>query len=131
MLGDGKGNFRPLSIKESGFFSNKDAKALAIIYLGKNESPVLLGTNNNDKMFAYSFLSNMQSKIALTEKDRFAEIYYKDGRKEKRENNIGSGYLSEGSKTISFVPGLVDKVVVTDYLGQQRTTFQGQAIASK
>ena len=91
----------------------------------------LLGTNNNDKMFAYNFTSNIQSKVAMTEKDRFAEISYKDGRKEKRENNIGSGYLSQGSKTISFIPNLVDKVVITDYLGQQRTVFQGQAIASK
>jgi hypothetical protein len=131
MLGDGKGGFKPLTIQQSGFLSTKDAKALAVIYLGKNETPVLLGTNNNDKMFAYNFTSNIQSKVAMTEKDRFAEISYKDGRKEKRENNIGSGYLSQGSKTISFIPNLVDKVVITDYLGQQRTVFQGQAIASK
>ncbi|MEP7127228.1 MAG: VCBS repeat-containing protein [Chitinophagales bacterium] len=131
MLGDGKGNFKPLPIQESGFFSDKDAKALAIIYLGKNEAPVLLGTNNNDKMFAYSFATNIQSKVALTEKDRFAEIFFKDGRKEKHENNIGSGYLSESTRTVSFVPSLVDKVVITDYQGQQRTAFQGQAIASK
>ncbi|HUM45500.1 MAG TPA: hypothetical protein PLD84_01140, partial [Chitinophagales bacterium] len=131
MLGDGKGNFKPLSVQESGFLSTKDAKALAIIYLGKNEAPVLLGTNNNDKMFAYNFVSNIQSKVALTEKDRFAEIFFKDGRKEKHENNIGSGYLSQGSRTVSFIPNLVDKVVITDYLGQQRTAFQGQAIASK
>ena len=67
----------------------------------------------------------------MTEKDRYAEIFFKDGRKEKQENNIGSGYLSEGSKTVAFIPALVDKVVITDYKGQQRTAFQGQAIASK
>jgi len=131
LIGDGTGNFKPLKVQESGFFSNLDAKALAIIYLGKNEAPVLLGTNNNNKMFAYSFINNIQTKIALTEKDRYAEIYYKDGRKEKHENNIGSGYLSQSSKTVAFIPSLVEKVIVSDYLGQERTAFQGQAIASK
>jgi hypothetical protein len=118
-------------VQESGFFSNLDAKALALIYLGKNETPVILGTNNNNKMFAYNLVNNIQTKISLTEKDRFAEIYFKDGRKEKHENNIGSGYLSQGSKTVSFIPDLVEKVMISDYLGQQRTAFQGQAIASK
>nr|MBA2406706.1 VCBS repeat-containing protein [Chitinophagales bacterium] len=131
MIGDGKGNFKPLTVQESGFFSNLDAKALALIYLGKNETPVILGTNNNNKMFAYNLVNNIQTKISLTEKDRFAEIYFKDGRKEKHENNIGSGYLSQGSKTVSFIPDLVEKVMISDYLGQQRTAFQGQAIASK
>lgn len=131
MEGDGKGNFKPITAEQSGFLSTKDAKALAFIYLGKNETPVLLGTNNNDFMFAYDFVHNIQNKVALTEKDRFAEIFFKDGRVEKHENNIGSGYLSEGSKTISFIPALVEKVVITDYLGKERIAFQGQAIASK
>jgi hypothetical protein len=131
LVGDGAGNFKVAPLQESGFFSNKDAKALAVIYLGKNDAPVILGTNNNDKMFAYSFVNNIQGKVPMTEQDRFAEIYYKDGTKEKVELNIGSGFLSENSKTVAFIPSLVNKVVITDYKGSQRTAFQGEAIASK
>ena len=50
LIGDGKGNFKPMTVQESGFFNKKDAKALALIYVGKSEVPVILGTNNNDSM---------------------------------------------------------------------------------
>jgi hypothetical protein len=116
---------------QSGFFNKKDAKALALIYIGKNEQPVILGTNNNDSMFAYEFTHNMQSKVALTQHDRFADIYFRDGRKARHEVNIGDGYLSEGSNTLAFLPVLVEKIVVTDDKNQQRTVFQGAALASK
>jgi len=131
MLGDGKGDFNPIPIQESGFVSRKDAKALALIHVGKDEIPVILGTNNNDSMFAYEFVHNVQRKIALTQHDRFADIYYKDGKKERQEVNIGSGYLSQGSIMISFVPELVDRIVVTDDKNQQRTVYESNALASK
>lgn len=131
LIGDGKGNFKPMNVQESGFFNKKDAKALALIYLGKNEAPVILGTNNNDSMFAYEFTKNIQSKIALTQHDRFADIYFKDGKKARHEVNIGDGYLSQGSNTLSFLPELVEKIVVTDDQNKQRTVYQGNALASK
>ena len=131
MLGDGKGNFRPLTAEESGFFSHKDAKALALIHLGKEEHPVILGTNNNDSMFAFEMIKNTQHKLTLTQHDRFALIYYRDGRTERQEVNVGSGYLSQGSLTISFVPELVEKIVVTDDKNQQRVAFENSALASK
>jgi len=131
MLGDGKGDFNPVPIQQSGFLSRKDAKALALIHVGKEETPVILGTNNNDSMFAYEFVHNTQRKITLTQHDRYAEIYYKDGKKERQEVNIGSGYLSQGSLMISFLPELVDKIIVTDDKNQQRTVFESNALASK
>jgi len=131
MLNDGKGNFTPLSVQQSGFFSNKDAKALAMIHVGKEEEPVILGTNNNDTMFAYEFTHNVEHKIKLTQHDRFAEILYKDGRKQKQEVNIGSGYLSQGSLMISYVPELVEKITVTDDKNQERIVYQSNALASK
>ncbi len=131
MLGDGKGDFNVIPIQQSGFYSHKDAKALAMIHVGKDETPVLLGTNNNDSMFAYEFVHSTERKVTLTQHDRYAEIFYKDGKKERREVNVGSGYLSQGSLIISFVPELVDKIVVTDDKNQQRTVFEGNALASK
>jgi hypothetical protein len=131
LIGDGKGDFKSMKVAESGFFSNKDAKALALIYVGKNQMPVILGTNNNDAMFAYEFRKNSQTKILLSQQDLFAEIYFKDGRKARHEVNIGSGYLSQGSNTISFNPLLIDKIVVTNNKGQQRNAFENIIVASK
>jgi hypothetical protein len=130
MLGDGKGNFTYLPSNESGFLSNKDAKALAMIYMGKNQTPVLLGTNNNDKMFAYQ-LTSTSSKVPYTEQDKFADIYLKDGKKIRLEMNFGSGFLSQNSKEISYIPALTEKVVITDYKNQSRTVFQSEALAAK
>ncbi|QLG44754.1 VCBS repeat-containing protein [Costertonia aggregata] len=51
MLGDGKGGFSPLSIKESGFFSNKDAKKIRVLI--NKEKRFVLVANNNDKLQSF------------------------------------------------------------------------------
>ena len=50
MLGDGKGNFNPLNVRESGFFAPKDVKDLALIRLGSGKQLGILVANNNGKM---------------------------------------------------------------------------------
>lgn len=50
MLGDGKGNFNPLNVLESGFFAPKDVKDLALIRLGANKELGILVANNNGGM---------------------------------------------------------------------------------
>jgi len=131
LLGDGHGNFTYLPSRESGFFSNKDAKALAMIYVGKNMTPVMLGTNNNDTMFAYELTTRTAEKIPYTQNDRTADIYLKDGRRMHDELNVGGGYMSQNSKVIAFIPSLTDKVIITDDKNQQRTVFQSTALAAK
>ena len=81
-------------------------------------------------MFAYQLTSN-SSKVPYTEQDKFADIYLKDGRKMRLEMNIGSGFLSQNSKEIAYIPSITEKVVVTDYKNQSRTVFQAEALASK
>ncbi|MFI1772033.1 VCBS repeat-containing protein [Thalassobellus citreus] len=46
MLGDGKGNFSPKSINESGLFINNDSKKIRLLKSGEDE--FLLVANNND-----------------------------------------------------------------------------------
>ncbi|MFI5136138.1 MAG: FG-GAP repeat domain-containing protein, partial [Chitinophagales bacterium] len=131
MLGDGHGNFNYLPSRESGFFSSKDAKALAMIYVGKNMTPVMLGTNNNDTMFAYELTTRAEEKISYSQNDRTADIYLKDGRRMHDELNFGGGYMSQSSKVVAFVPALTDKVIITDDKNQQRTVYQSTALAAK
>ena len=50
LKGDGKGDFKPVSINESGFFAPNDAKAMKVIKVGNKE--VILVANNNDFMQA-------------------------------------------------------------------------------
>ncbi len=46
LKGNGKGDFTPVSIKESGFFAPNDAKDMRVIKVGNRE--VILVANNND-----------------------------------------------------------------------------------
>ena len=50
MLGDGKGNFQPLNVRESGLFAPKDVKDLALIRLGTKKELGILVANNNGGM---------------------------------------------------------------------------------
>jgi hypothetical protein len=46
MKGDGKGNFTPIPLLESGFFAPHDSKDMKMIYLGRQKSPAVLVANN-------------------------------------------------------------------------------------
>src|SRR6185295_7838860 len=110
---------------------DKDAKALAMIYVGKNQVPVLLGTNNNDKMFAFELMKNEAGKVAYNQTDHYVDVFLKDGRKIRNEVSTGNGYMSQNARIIAFIPSLTDKVIVTDEKNQQRTVYQSAALASK
>ena len=53
LLGDGSGNFKPLSVSKSGFFAANHAKDLEMIHIGANKTPVVLVANNNGPMEAF------------------------------------------------------------------------------
>ncbi|MBA3647346.1 MAG: VCBS repeat-containing protein [Chitinophagales bacterium] len=131
LLGDGAGNFNYLPSVKSGFFNNQDAKALSMIYIGKNKAPVMLCTNNNDKMLAFSLDDHGTEKIPYTDKDKYIEVILNDGHTQRHETNFGGGYLSQNANVISFIPGLTSKVVITDYKNQERTVFSSGTLAAK
>ena len=54
MLGDGKGNFNPVSQEESGLFAPMDVKDLGMLYTGPNQSRILLVANNNFGMQTFA-----------------------------------------------------------------------------
>ncbi len=47
MLGDGNGNFEPLSMQQSGIIARNDVRDIALIKTGPNEAPLVLVANNN------------------------------------------------------------------------------------
>ena len=56
LLGDGKGGFDPLGVKESGFFANKDAKKIISVFNGDKKWVIV--ANNNDKTHFYEQIKN-------------------------------------------------------------------------
>jgi len=120
LKGNGKGIFEPTLFEESGFYFNKDSKALAKIAGVNNQNLILAAHNNGDlKAFQHDHKNAPNSQITAKEDEAWAEIYYKNGISEKIEFYAGGGYLSQSSKLI-VLSKKVDYVVFYDQAGSSR-----------
>ncbi len=122
LQGDGKGNFQCMSIAKSGFYVKGDAKGLAKVHSAKGEE-LWVATQNQDNLLVFSKTdknTGSQSEwIDLNPNDFYAEMVYKDNRKQRVEFYYGSTYLSQSSRKLEIGPDVIN-VVVTDFKGNQR-----------
>ncbi len=126
LKGNGKGNFFPLTIAESGFFVKGDGKGLATIHTAKNED-ILLATQNQDSLLAFSKKSipgkSTLKWINLNPDDFSADIVFKDNRKSRVEFYYGSTFLSQSSRRLPIDKNVV-KVTITDFKGNKREVIK-------
>ncbi len=122
LQGDGKGNFTPVTMQQSGFFVPGDAKALATIHTAKGED-ITLATQNQDSLMAYrkssSFNRNIIKWIPLRSDDFSADITYKNGYKKHKEFYYGSTFLSQSSRSLPVEKNAV-KITITTFKGTKR-----------
>ncbi|TAF46178.1 MAG: RNA-binding protein [Sphingobacteriales bacterium] len=100
LKGDGKGNFKPLSILQSGLFIPSNGKALISTLI--NNKPVLMATQNGGKLKTFSNKLNKGKIITLNNNDQYAIITLKNGKKRKEEFNYGTSYLSQSARFIQL-----------------------------
>ncbi|MHC2992691.1 hypothetical protein OB13_14285 [Pontibacter sp. HJ8] len=126
LQGDGKGNFKPLSISESGFLVNGDAKGLARLVTAADED-LFLVTQNRDSLKVFKSnnkRATQQSQLLhLQPFDAWAELTFQDGKKQRQEFHYGASYLSQSSRKIRL-PQDVVSVKVYDYKGKSRDLQQ-------
>ena len=122
LKGDGNGNFKALSIAESGFFVHGDAKGLALIHTAKNED-ILLATENQDSIKVYakniSAGDEKQKWINLKQDDFSADVLFKNNKKRHTEFYYGSTYLSQSSRKMLVEKDVV-KITITNFKGVKR-----------
>jgi len=82
LQGDGKGNFKNVSVRKSNFFVNGDARAIAQLHLKDGKNLYLVSQRNNKLL---SFVEMQPQKSSIQKPKR------------KKETYIGSGYLSQSS----------------------------------
>lgn len=117
LLGDGQGNFSPLSAAESGFLVDGDAKAFVQL-AGADGSEILIASQNRGPLKAYT--PGAEKKVFTVQaNDCKAILHYADGRKEYRDLPYGSGFLSQSSRKIFLGPE-VNKIEIVDFKGQSR-----------
>jgi hypothetical protein len=125
LKGNGKGNFTPMKLTETGFFVKGDGKGLATIHTAKNEN-IIIATQNQDSLQVFSknpAYHNTVQFIKLRPDDCSGEIVFKDGKKTRVEWYYGSTYLSQSSRVLA-VQKNYKKVTVTNFKGESRIVFQ-------
>ncbi|MFC5539424.1 VCBS repeat-containing protein [Rhodocytophaga aerolata] len=115
---NGKAEFKPLPLQESGFFIPGNAKALAQ-FTTKDGHQMIIASQNRGRLCLFK---NKQSTeiIKLQPNDAFAWITYADGHKKKEEFYYGHSFLSQSAREL-MLPENVKEVEIYTYQGNKRT----------
>jgi hypothetical protein len=120
LKGDGKGNFIPQSILQSGIFIPGNGKALIKLRSGKDGYLLAAGQNRGPlKIFT---LKKDGRHIPLQPTDVTVDISFNDGKKQRQECYYGSSFLSQSAKFL-HVGNNVKSILITDSKGKTRTVF--------
>jgi len=117
LKGDGKGNFKPLTLQQSGMYIPHDGKGLAKLR-GAKGNYLLAASQNRDALKIFE-LNRAVKTIKLQPGDRYAIIKYKNGKINRQEFYYGDSFLSQSARFMN-VDGSMKSVNVTDDLGQTR-----------
>ena len=119
LLGDGEGNFVSQSIQQSGFYVDKDAKALAKT-LNANQEALYLATRNGETMKAFSKIGNsIYRPLPLEKNESYAIVELADGSQYREEFYFGSTYLSQSSRILA-VPKTAQQITIFNSAGEKR-----------
>ncbi|MEO6330563.1 MAG: VCBS repeat-containing protein, partial [Ginsengibacter sp.] len=99
LLGNGKGNFSPLSILRSGLYIPGDGKAL-IKCKGGNDSYLLAASQNKGALKIFRSKSK-QKIIPLLPDDKYCMYTLKNGKRRKEEFYTGGSFLSQSALFIT------------------------------
>lgn len=110
LKGDGKGNFKPLSILQSGWFIPGNGRA--VVKLRNNAGEELIAASQNRGP-----LKIYKPKAAVRtfplEKDDIAVIVkFRDGRFQKREVNYGSSFLSQSGRFLTVSDNVISAEII-------------------
>ncbi|MDJ1505800.1 VCBS repeat-containing protein [Xanthocytophaga agilis] len=118
LKGNGKGKFIPVPAQKSGFWVDKDAKALAEVCLSSGKK-ILLATQNNDSLKTF-LVSRPSGKRVFTPQalDAWAELRFPSGRVQRLEFYYGSSYLSQSTRSYWIEASC--QLTVYDFQGKAR-----------
>jgi hypothetical protein len=118
LKGDGKGNFSPLSILQSGIYIPGNGKALVTLK-GRKEKYLMVASQNKGALKVFELKRNVRL-IPLEPLDESAIITYKNGKKQKREIGYGSSFLSQPGRYVTIDSNVVS-IEVTNSKGVMRS----------
>jgi hypothetical protein len=117
LKGDGNGGFKPLSILQSGIYIPGNGKAMAQLK-NREGGNLIAATQNNGHLKVFASRYPVKS-IAFEPGDISATVFYKDGKKQKRELYYGYSFLSQSAAFIN-INDKIASVEVTNSKGLRR-----------
>jgi hypothetical protein len=117
LKGDGKGNFKPLTILQSGVYLPGDGRALVKLR-GANGNYLLAASQNKDFMKVFE-LKRAVRTVSLQPLDMFAIVKYKNGKTSKIEFYNGTSFLSQSGRFFN-IDRSMESVKITDNVGKVR-----------
>jgi len=117
LKGDGKGNFKPLTLQQSGIYIPHDGKALVKL-MGANGSYMLAASQNRDALKIFE-LKRPVKTVKLQPADAYALIQYKNGKTSKQEFYNGTSFLSQSGRFFT-IDNNMQAVKIFDSNGNQR-----------
>ncbi len=118
LKGDGKGNFQPMSIMQSGIYIPGDGKALVKLE-GANGKYLMAASQFRDSLKLFQLNKNANI-IKVNPDDVSAIIHYKNGSIQKLEFYYGSSFLSQSSRII-LTNANMQNIIITNSKGEKRT----------
>lgn len=97
LKGDGQGHFKPLPLKESGFYVKGNGKALAEINIAGSLCIAAVENTGLLKVFK----TNCPTSIILQPNEQYAFLYFKNGKKRKEEFPMGAGFLTSSGRYLN------------------------------
>ncbi|TXE12261.1 VCBS repeat-containing protein [Algoriphagus aquimarinus] len=119
LLGDGKGNFTPMSPQESGFVVPGDGKALVKIASAQGQ-PLFVASQNRGKLLMFQH-KNAQTNRSITVGQEVMAVILEleNGQKQRIETSLGSGFLSQSGREV-ILPKGVKGIQLQDYKGNMK-----------
>ena len=117
LKGDGKGNFKALTIMQSGIYIPGDGKALVKL-VGAKGNYLLAATQNKDVMKIFE-LKRPVNTVKLLPTDVYAVIKYKNGKTSKQEFYYGTSFLSQSARFLN-IDKTMESVIIMDNYGRRR-----------
>jgi hypothetical protein len=117
LKGNGKGDFIPLTILESGLYINGNGKGLCKLK-SANGSYLLVSTQNRGPIHIFK-RKRTGSLIQALPYDAYAMLVFADGKKQRAEFNYGASFLSQSSRFL-LLPANVTSCTITDTNGKTR-----------
>lgn len=117
LKGDGNGNFKPLSILQSGIYIPGNGKAL--VKLRDDRGNILIAASQNKDSLKVFKMSIPAKTMPIESTDAYALIRYKNGKTSRQEFYYGHSFLSQSGRFIK-VDNTMASVSITDNYGHTR-----------